>query len=87
MPHTCRSRYPPGSAQLGGKPTFAEAMVNGEVAPTAAIPGCSIDVERAQLAAFSHLLKSAGARCKSVIGSRNRMGQTGDFDANEGQIG
>jgi hypothetical protein len=27
MPHTCRSRYPPGSAQLGGKATFAEVMV------------------------------------------------------------
>src|SRR6516162_8673447 len=23
MPHTCRSRYPPGSAQLGGLRTFA----------------------------------------------------------------
>jgi hypothetical protein len=22
MPHTCRSRYPTGSAQLGGEPTF-----------------------------------------------------------------
>ena len=25
MPHTCRSRYPPGSAQLGGKRSLAIA--------------------------------------------------------------
>src|SRR6516225_6084558 len=33
LPHTCRSRYPPRSPQLGGEPTFAEAVAKGEVAP------------------------------------------------------
>ena len=29
LPHTCRSPYPSGSAQLGGLPTFANAVANG----------------------------------------------------------
>jgi hypothetical protein len=33
MPHTCSSQCPSGSAQLGGQPMFAEACLNGEVAP------------------------------------------------------
>ena len=40
LPHTCRSRYPPGSAQLGGGfPTFARRHSNEEIAPKAAILG------------------------------------------------
>jgi hypothetical protein len=39
VPHTCHSRYPSGSAQLGGEPTFADAVVNGVVAPKAALLG------------------------------------------------
>ena len=33
MPHTCRSRYPPRSSQLGGFPTFAARLSDEEVAP------------------------------------------------------
>ena len=45
MPHICRSRYPPGSAQLGGLLTFAGARSGDKVAPKAAI--CTHTIELA----------------------------------------
>ena len=33
VPHTCRSQYPSGSAQLGGKQPFAGTDVGAGVAP------------------------------------------------------
>jgi len=36
-PHTCRSRYLPESAQLGGLPTFANLVTNSETTPIAAV--------------------------------------------------
>ena len=34
---TCRSRYQPGSAQLGGEPSFTEPCPKGEAAPIVAV--------------------------------------------------
>src|SRR6516162_547569 len=31
VPHTCRSRHPPGPAQLGGQRSFADTRANGKV--------------------------------------------------------
>jgi len=33
MPHTCRLRYPPGSAQLGGNRSFADTRRGNRIAP------------------------------------------------------
>jgi hypothetical protein len=33
MPHTCRSRYPSGAAQLGGNRSFADTRRGDRVAP------------------------------------------------------
>jgi len=39
LPHTCRSPYPPGSAQLGGFMTLAATRLGRKVAPISAVPG------------------------------------------------
>jgi hypothetical protein len=43
LPHTCRSQYRCGPAQLGGLPNFVEPLVNGEVAPQAAVRALAIE--------------------------------------------
>jgi len=37
LPHTSRSRYPPGSAEVGGEPTFARIRASDEAALKAAV--------------------------------------------------
>jgi hypothetical protein len=38
MPLSCRSKVRGAASQKGGEPSFAEALVNGEVAPTPDLP-------------------------------------------------
>jgi hypothetical protein len=38
LPHSCRSRYPSGPAQLGGFRPFAETAAKGEVVLQTVIP-------------------------------------------------
>jgi len=60
VPRSCRSRYPPGSAQMGGFQTFAAIRSGNKIAPQTHLASLYVGSSPTSCSLWSVALKSTG---------------------------
>jgi hypothetical protein len=82
MPHTCRSRYPPGSAQLGGKQSF-RSVLRCCLGPDLVAAFCTAKMALLALTATPHMLRityrvALATMTRAALRSRARVSRARD---------